>query len=357
MFPTEYPRRISDELPKTLDDTRERILLEIDEEKQAYAHRLFQRLVKSIRPLSVVELAELFAIPPDTETSLRFNIGWRPMHPKEAILSACSTLVSIVNLGHKKVVQFSHFSVRGYLTSNCITHSATVSHFRILPKPAYTLPARACLGVLLQLDDCIDNRMIQSFPLAWYAAEHWVGHVRSANVSSDIRDVMDHPSDKNKPHLAAWTRLYDVHYRRRHHRLPPYPTQLDAVPLSYAVLYGFRDFALTERLLNAHPQDVNARGRYPCDTLPLHLSLDQGHRNMALLLLERGAEVESRNYQGQTALFVSSCGVPGRNPYSHCGVRWRVHWMIWTCLAVLAFIIVTHKVARKCQREVLPYST
>jgi hypothetical protein len=229
-------------------------------------------LVKSIRPLSVEELAELFAILPDAESSLRFNIGWRPMDPEEFILSACSTLVSIVNLGHKKVVQFSHFSVREYLTSNRITNSATVSHFRILPKPAHTLLARACLGVLLQLDDCIGNRMIQNFPLAWYAAEHWVDHVRSADVSSDIRDGMDHLFDKNKPHLAAWTRLYDVHYRRRHHRLPPYPTQLDAVPLYYAVLYGFR--SLAERLLNVHPQNVNARGRYPCDKLPLHLALD-----------------------------------------------------------------------------------
>jgi hypothetical protein len=64
---------------------------------------------KSIRPLSVEELAELFAILPDAEWSLRFNIGWRPMDPEKFILSACSTLVSMVNLGHKKQYN-SHIS-------------------------------------------------------------------------------------------------------------------------------------------------------------------------------------------------------------------------------------------------------
>jgi hypothetical protein len=43
-------RRILGELPKTLDNTNERVLLEIDEEKRAYAHKLFQCLVKIYPP-------------------------------------------------------------------------------------------------------------------------------------------------------------------------------------------------------------------------------------------------------------------------------------------------------------------
>src|ERR1700722_4456384 len=55
-------RSALNELPKGLDGTYERILLNIDEEKQEYAQRLFHCLTLSIRPLRVDELAEILAI-------------------------------------------------------------------------------------------------------------------------------------------------------------------------------------------------------------------------------------------------------------------------------------------------------
>ena len=182
-------RRLLGELPKTLDETYERILLEIDGEKQPYARRLFQCLVISIRPLRVDELAEIFAILPNEDSTPGFHIGWRPEDPEDFILSACSTLVSIVDVDDEIVVQFSHFSVREYLMSNRIANSAPVSHFHILPKPAHTLLAKACLSVLLRLDHSLDKSKLQNFPLASYASEHWADHARFEDVSLDIRDA------------------------------------------------------------------------------------------------------------------------------------------------------------------------
>jgi ankyrin repeat protein len=298
-------RRILRELPKTLDETYERMLMEIDEEKRRYANRLFQCLVISIRPLRVEELAELFAILPNEESTPGFNIGWRPEDPEAFILSACSTLVSIVYVQDGKVVQFSHGSVREYLTSSRIANSAPVSHFHILPKPAHTVLARACLSVLLQLDDTINRTKIQNFPLAWYAAEHWLDHARFEDVSSDVRDAMDCLFDKNKPHFAAWLWLYDVEKCRRRWRLSLHPMQPDTVPLYYAVMCGFR--SLAQRLLEAHPRDVNARGGD--HGTPLHAAVHQEDLDLVVLLLERGADMESRDRHDQTALYVaSSCG-------------------------------------------------
>jgi ankyrin repeat protein len=278
------------------------MLMEIDEEKQPYANRLFQCLVISVRPLRVEELAEVFAILPNTELTPGFNIGWRPEDPEAFILSACSTLVSIVNVWDGKVVQFSHFSVREYLTSSRIANSAPVSHFHILPKPAHTLLARACLSVLLQLDYSIDKTRIRNFPLARYAAEHWLDHARFEDVSSDVRDAMDCLFDKNKPHFAAWLSQYDVYKGWGQNYGAPYPIQPNAVPLYYAAICGFRDLA--ERLLEAYPEDVNARGGH--HVTPLLASLNKGHTDIALLLLERGADVEPRDREDQTALYVAS---------------------------------------------------
>ena len=250
-----------------------------------------------------MELAELFAILPNTETIPGFDIGWRPEDPEEFILSACSTLVTVVNVCDEKVVQFSHFSVREYLTSNRIASSEYVSHFHALSKPAHTLLSRACLSVLLQLDYCVDRKKVENFPLAWYAAEYWVDHAHFGDISLDIRDGMDYLFDKDKPHLAAWIWLYDVeHSRQRQHYPSTHPMQPDAVPLYYAALVGFHDLA--DRLLDAHPQDVHFRGGY--HYTPLHAALNKGHRCVALLLLERGAEVDSRGLLDQTPLYVAS---------------------------------------------------
>jgi ankyrin repeat protein len=294
-------RRVLDELPETLDATYERALLEISKQTRDYACRLFRCLVASIRPLRVEELAELFAIQPYGDTTLGLNSGWRPEDPEEFILSVCSTLVSIANIRGERVVHFSHFSVREYLTSDRIANSLPVSHFHVLPKPAHTLLARACLSVLFELPHDMNITRLWNFPLAGYAAEHWVEHAQFEDVSSDIRDWVDCLFDRNKPHLDNWIWLYDGCHGSRYH-LPHHPRRVDQVPLYYAALFGFRD--LVERLVVAHPGHVNSRGDYL--GAPLNAAIYNGHVNIALFLLERGADVESRGWRGQTALYMSS---------------------------------------------------
>ena len=305
-------RQILDGLPRTLDETYERILLEIDEEKQVYANRLFQCLAMSIRPLRAEELAEIFAVLPNAGSTPDFDASWRPDDPEAFILSACSTLVTIVDpkaryeATTKRTVQFSHFSVKEYLTSDRIANSAPVSHFQVLPKPAHTLLAGACLGVLLQLDDSIEETRIKNLPLAQYAAEHWVGHARFEDVSSDIKDAMDRLFDKDRSHLAAWLSVYNlddefnVYYDGDDDTIQP--GQLDAVPLYYAALCGFH--GLVERLLGAHPEDLDAKGGVR--GTPLGAALGQGHLNIALLLLEHGANGEEYGRARQTGLYIAS---------------------------------------------------
>ena len=295
-------RRTLDELPETLDGTYEQTLRGIDKQKRDYAYRLFQCLVVSERPLRVEELAELFAIQPDAETIPKYDACLRPENSEEYILSACSTLVVVVDVDLQKFVQFSHFSVREYLISDRIAISEYVSRFHILPRLAHTLLARACLSVLLQLDDRIDRDNIRNFPLALYAAEFWVGHAQFENVSSDIQPGIECLFDKNKPHLAAWLLLHDIDDSSRFFMAPVHHAPRFGVPLYYAALCGFRDVA--DRLVDAHPQDINARGG-TCMTA-LHAAVGNGHHSVAKILLEHGADMESRDSRSQTPLHVAS---------------------------------------------------
>jgi ankyrin repeat protein len=293
-------------LPKDLNETYERILQGIPDKMRKDAHRIFQWLTVSFRPLRVEELADVFAIDFDEETSgiPKFEPSWHESNAEDALLSACSTLVRIVDDGYRKTVEFSHFSVQEYLTSNRTANpSAPVSYFHVLPKLSHVLLAKACLSVVFQIDYSTDEAKLKDFPLARYAAECWFKHARFEDVSLDIRDGMDRLFDKDKPHLAAWNWLYDVERSLTGlRRLPDHPARPRAVPLYYAALYGFLDLA--ERLLETHPQHLHARGGDR--GTPLHAAADKGHVDIVFLLLDRGVDVESQDSQGRTALYIAS---------------------------------------------------
>jgi hypothetical protein len=176
------------ELPTTLDDTYERILQGIPRQKRQHAYRLFQCMIAALRPLRVEELAEILAIKFDLDAAAKLEEGWRPENPEEDVLSACSTLIAIIDDNGAKIVQFSHFSVKEFLTSDRLQMSpkeGNICEYFIPLEPAHTILVRACLAVLLQLDDKVNKKRLARFPLASYAAQHWVDHAKFGNVATE----------------------------------------------------------------------------------------------------------------------------------------------------------------------------
>jgi hypothetical protein len=104
-------------LPESLDETYERTLREIRKETREFAHRLFQCLTVAIRPLRVDELAEILAIRFHPGQLPQYQPDWKLDDAQEAVLSTCSSLISVVNMDGSPVVQFAHFSVKEFLTS------------------------------------------------------------------------------------------------------------------------------------------------------------------------------------------------------------------------------------------------
>jgi hypothetical protein len=279
-------RRILRELPESLDETYQRILRSISKANRGLAHRVLQCLVAAVRPLRVEELAELLAIDFDAGGTPKLNPGWRWADQKEAVLSACSSLVTIVNDGDSRIVQFSHFSVKEFLTSTRTAESSgDISCYHILLEPAHTILAQACLGVLLRLDEHIDKESIKNFPLAPYAAEHWVSHARFGNVLSRIKDGVECLFDAEKPHFSAWLWIFNIEIRVRMHTTRP--ERPGVTPLYLAVQLGLRD--LVERLLIKHPEDLNTQGGIWGS--PLDIAVIEGHFDISSLLLEHGADV------------------------------------------------------------------
>jgi Ankyrin repeats (3 copies)/Ankyrin repeats (many copies) len=283
--------------------TYERILKEIKKPNKRLAQRVLQCLVVAVRPLSVEELAEVLAVDfDDAEGIPRLKPDWRWEEQEMALLSACSSLIAIVQVGDSPVVQFSHFSVKEFLTSPRLTAaSGEVSYYHIDLEPAHTILAEACLGVLLQIQDGVERSTPEDHPLARYAAKHWATHAQFGEVSSCLHKGMEYLFDANKPHFNAWLTLYDIDtFPNSDATFSVFalPGKSPAAALYYAALCGFDD--LVEHLITKHPQDVNADGGY-C-VRPLVAALAGDHFQTADLLRRNGADLDVRGWEGRNPL-------------------------------------------------------
>jgi hypothetical protein len=297
-------RQYLNELPETLDETYERILKGINKAQKDNAHRLLQCLTVAVRPLLVEELAELLAFDFQATTSggvPTLKEDWRWDDEEEAVLSTCSSLITIVPRDDSRVVQFSHFSVKEFLTSSRLTRSplGELSRFHIDLEPAHTIMAQACLATLLRQDRCPDNGDTKVSPLVEYAAHHWVDHAQVEKVSSRLRDGMDDLFDSSKPYFAAWRQVHDMDKG-----WPNFSLSLNGVgsPLYYAAFCGF--YNLAERLIIKHPDQVNARGGRIL--FPLPAALYMKHFHVANLLYRHGAVVDVQGDYEYTPLHIAS---------------------------------------------------
>ena len=300
-------RRILDELPESLDETYERILKEIKKPNRDHALRLLQCLVVAIRPLRVEELAEILAVDFDDSDGIpKLNPNWRWEDEEQALFASCSSLIAIVESGKSRVVQFSHFSVKEFLTSTRLaTSRGDLLRYYIALEPAHTILAQACMSILLGSDD-LDEQSGKSdwnnSPLAGYAAEHWAAHAQFEDVSSYLGTSMGSLFDPDKPYFAAWLKLYNIDVRcpsgSTFYWFTPNRPIAKASPLYYAALCGFED--LVQNLIIKYPQDVNAEGG--SYVTPLVTALAGKHFRTAELLRLSGADPNIQCYDGNTPL-------------------------------------------------------
>ena len=298
-------RRMLDELPHTLDGTYERVLGEINVTKRTHAYRLLQCLTVAVRPLRVTELAEVLAVDFWTEGTPELKLEWRLEDQEEAVMEACSSLVVVVKDGDSGIVQFSHFSVKEYLTSSPIaTSGQDIPRYRIDSASADLTMAQACLGVLLRLDSSIDKASIKDLPLAEYAAQHWTDHAGIDSVLSQVQDGVDRFLDANYPNFAAWYQLTrSDRFRKTMTHLTP--LEVEVAPLRHISELGF--LGLVRYLIFRRPQNVHAGTRLY--DAPLHAPLHEGHVQACRLLCQDSGDVDVRDLQGRTTLhFAASSG-------------------------------------------------
>ena len=302
-----HPGRIRhalSESPEILDEMYKRTLREINIADWELAHRLLQCVAVASRPLRVDELAEFLAFEFEVGSIAKFHEGRRPEYPVDVVLSTCSTLLTPVNIEGSVVIQFSHYSVKEFLTSTRLaeTDDEVLCRYHISMTPAHTLVAKACLGILLHLEETITRDELEDYPLAEYAARHWFEHARFEDISKFTEDGMVQLFDPRKPHFSIWIWIYDPRYPLTPPERAETPSPPEGTPLHYAAICGLQ--AIAKSLAVEH-WDVDSRD-FRDDLTPLHVASSYGYLEVVRILVEQGADMAVQDNNKKTPLHLAS---------------------------------------------------
>lgn len=133
------------ELPETLDETYERILLQIPQKSGRIAHKVLQLLAFDNENLFSTLNALAEAVVVDVE-QLSFNPEKRLLD-KNYLFEICTCLITLTS---KEEVRLAHYSVNEYLVSERIQRSLTAS-FQIFEIGFGVLATKICLVYLLDI--------------------------------------------------------------------------------------------------------------------------------------------------------------------------------------------------------------
>jgi uncharacterized membrane protein len=293
-------------LPRTLDQTYDRILSAISEEYSDYAVRILQWLTFSARPLSVEEIAEVVAI--DVARDPAFDRDEVLEDPLEA-LNICSSLVTITKneadkrSGHvQQIIALAHYSVQEYLVSDRIG-KGSARQYSMQEVDCHSALTKGSLMYLTQFQQPLSTEVLEVSALARYAAEFWSSHLRK------IGDEMEQVSQlaislmaREEPAYLNWLCLHDPERPWEGTNLRK---SLDSIPmpLYYAALLGFSTIT---RLLLDKGAEVNAQGGDFGNAL--QAASRGGHEQVVKTLLDKGAEVNAQGGHFGNALQAASWG-------------------------------------------------
>ncbi|KAK7187899.1 ankyrin repeat protein [Paraphaeosphaeria sporulosa] len=294
-------------LPKTLDQTYDRILSAISEEDSEYAMRILRWLTFSARPLSVEEVAEVVAI--DVTRDPAFDRD-EMLEDTLDVLSICSSLVTVTTnkaegrlRSTQQIVALAHYSVQEYLVSDRIKHSQ-VKQYSMQEVECHDTMSRGCLKYLLQFRQpgILSWRTLNNYALARYSAEFWSRHVqRSGKEEEGISKIAVDLLSNENPAYLAWMQLFNPDEAWRE---PDFNVTLKgrATPLYYIALIGLNNIA---RMLIEKGADVNAQGGLYSNAL--QAASYGGHEQIVKMLLDNKADINAQGGPYGNALQAASC--------------------------------------------------
>jgi len=341
-------------LPKSLDQTYDRILQSIPDEYRRQAQTALQWLAYSARPLRPSQLAEAVAVEPGCGWDFLDNRLFDP----QMILIICSSLVTIsdavlpmfpkplpfnaspfellsegdeasissklLSEGDPKCsegadtvpygalddckIRLAHYSVKEYLASKRILQGPS-SFFATLDRAAQVSITKTCLTYLLLFDkpDFLPRKIgYERLPLLLYAIQYWHKHAQAANEEDGIDKLVVQFLDDSEGFslFKSWRRrdVRGVYMPLDWMEAQRYPSTPGRA-LSYACELGLLKTAT--RLIDGGA-DVNVPGQLTGHALPAAANQELGSMEFVQLLLDAGADVNVQDERHGAALHVAA---------------------------------------------------
>ncbi|KAK6356878.1 hypothetical protein TWF718_001218 [Orbilia javanica] len=345
------PRMVRAELgrmPKTLDQTYDRILQSIPEMHKTFVESALRWLVFSERPLLLAELGEAAVIDPSFGP---FNADESRFLDPGKILELCGSLITI---GQKKVptngfrgggdwllqkcrnesrystrdlplfttVSLSHYSVKEYLTAERL-QTGTLSRYFMEEKLSHRFLTQCAILYFQGIEavagevgtHLVDTpRVYIDYPLLEYCGSNWMGHCRKGGIDSNLINLLTKFFDLSNPTpYLSWLNSYDpdldtpatpARHREGTRRMRNLNVGRAPPPLYWAVQLGNVDITMA-LIANGAEADGPAKGFLGS---PLSVASYYRFEDVVKVLLENGANPNGGGGFFGTVLQSAACG-------------------------------------------------
>lgn len=314
-------------MPKTLEETYDRVLLRIEESHRQDALKILQWLAFAARPVRVDEAAEVLAI--DLSGEPCYNPKLKLFDPRDITLLCPSLITRSASSIHDEpkeppshsayykikyeyfdvedfeVIGLAHLSVKDYLVSDRI-RSSQAHCFAMDAKLAHTFIAQTCIVYLSHsafasgyCDQAMLRTRIKEWPLYYYATYFWPFHVKASSKILDdgtwqlLQHFFQTKEIANGGNFAAWVVAITPDIDLKHIQ--------NIQPLFYTASFGVT--SLIRKLLESDPKiDIEALGgQYDCRAL--QVAAYRNHPAAVRLLLEAGANPMALNVHKESSLY------------------------------------------------------
>ncbi|KAL6808800.1 hypothetical protein V8C40DRAFT_259353 [Trichoderma camerunense] len=289
--------------PKNVNEAYEKILNK--SENEYMVRRALSIILAASRPLTLSEMNIAMNINDTTQDHTTNTFDDLDLEDEDdfklRLRSLCGLFISIY---HGKIY-FLHQTAREFLLADLASPTAMPSglrwHHSITTRQAHNILAELCvlylnlfnsdLGSTIKANETT-NYLTDRNSFLDYSAKHWVSHFREAQVidGAAIIPASIRIYDTSLKSYLKWFTIYRQHTANR-----PAGNLTDLILASY---YGHRAIA---KLLIEKGADIEAKDDDKGRT-PLIWAAKNGHEALIKLLVEKGADIEAKDKYGQTPL-------------------------------------------------------
>ena len=301
-------------LPKTLDETYERVLSKIPDEYVEDVRRVLQCLICGFEPLDIKEIAEIVAI--DTAEPY-YHPEDRYSTPRE-LLSVCSGLVSTRTSKRRadrfnspgfeiEELRLAHFSVKEYLVSDRVSLSPA-SRYKLDEVLCHGAMADLCISYLLRYEEDISDRQSMTTNINLEAQESGDEQMKTESVGH-FQDLELCERSPFAPYAAMFWSMHlraaelddTTHLYAKSMKLVANPALLDRIVEHHRTWFEPRDLGIVADIWG----DDRIRNPKVANISPVYYASRLGLDSLVSRLLEAGESADSVGPSG-TALAVAA---------------------------------------------------